>query len=125
MPAAGLPDRSRPLAPGQDTAPPAAGWGVVIKKPSVIEQLAHGLPAAVEEYRRVLLDGVLAWHAGQRWVPVVAAQYLVGALSRLDHLDALTDVPAEQVEGHAVVTDHGFAHRPDRGVDAGQQAGAV
>src|SRR5215203_2207654 len=64
-------------APGCAKRSVEGGGGVVIKEPSVIEQLAHGPPAAVEEYRRVLLDGVLAWHAGRRWVPVVAAQYLV------------------------------------------------
>ena len=51
--------------------------------------VAHRRPAPVEEHVRVRLDGVLARHAGQRRVPVVPAEHLVGALAGLHDLDAL------------------------------------
>ena len=69
-----------------------------------------------------VVDAGLAVEAGQRRVPVVAGEHLVGALARLHDLDVLADPLAEQVEGHDVVADHRLAHRADR---VAERAGAA
>ena len=51
--------------------------------------------------------------AGQRRVPVVAGEHLVGALPGLHDPDRLADPLAEQVEGDDVVADHRLGHRAD------------
>ena len=47
--------------------------------------------AAVEEHLRVGVGGLIAGDVGQRRVPVVARQDLVGALPGLHHLDRFAD----------------------------------
>ena len=64
-------------------------------------------------------------HRGQRRVPVVAGEHLVGALPGLHDRDRLGDLLGQQVERHAVVADHRLGHRRDRVVDGGQQPGRV
>ena len=43
-------------------------------------------------------------------IPEIAAEDFVGALPRLDHLDLLRNLLAEQIEGHGVLPEHGFGH---------------
>ncbi len=43
-------------------------------------------------------------------IPEIAAEDLVGPLPRLDNLDLLGDLFAEQVEGHGVLAEHGLGH---------------
>jgi hypothetical protein len=61
----------------------------------------------------VPLDRLFAADAGQRRVPVVAGEHLVGALPGLHHPDRLADPLRQQVEGDDVVADHRLGHRTD------------
>ncbi|MDT4821342.1 hypothetical protein FQZ97_545170 [compost metagenome] len=82
--------------------------GQVVAEPGRLHRgLVFGV-AAVEEGRAILVERVAG--VGQRRVPVVAAEQLVGALAALHHLAVLRYLAGEQVEGDAVVADHGFAH---------------
>ncbi|MCY1528629.1 hypothetical protein D9M68_637410 [compost metagenome] len=63
---------------------------------------------AVEEGRAVAVKRVTG--IGQRRIPVVATEQLVGALAALHHLAVLRDFAGQQVEGDAVMADHRLAH---------------
>ena len=95
--------------------------GVVVAPPTLPEQALQRRPAAVHEDGTVRLGGLVARDVGERRVPVVAGEHLVGALAGLHHLDVLRDLLRQQVEGDAVVADHRLAHGGDRTVDAVEQ----
>ncbi|MNQ89687.1 hypothetical protein D3C85_1050020 [compost metagenome] len=64
--------------------------------------------AAVEKRLAVGADRVAG--AIDLRVPVVAGKQFIGALAALDHLAMPGHFPGQQVEGDAVMADHGLAH---------------
>ncbi len=85
----------------------------------------HRRVVAVEEPLAYVSTAGVPVEPGQRRVPVVAGEHLVGALPGLHHADRLADPLAEQVEGDDVVADHRLGHRADRVPErAGQLVGA-
>ena len=86
-------------------------------------QLGVGGLVAVEERRPIAGDRPLhrrCRRLAHRRIPVVTGEDLVGALAGLHHLDVFGDLLAEQIEGHAVMADHRFAHGADRAVEGRQ-----
>ena len=66
---------------------------VVVEQPLRFQDLGQLGVRAVGEHRGVRLDAALAGHVGQRRVPVVAGEHLVGALPGLHDLDRLRRPP--------------------------------
>ena len=87
---------------------------VAVHRVAVGDHRAQRGVVPVEERGGVAAHRVAALDPGQRRVPVVAGEDLVGALPRLHDRDRLAHPLAEQVEGDDVVADHGLGHRADR-----------
>jgi hypothetical protein len=68
---------------GSSTSLDEGQRGVVGDQPLLLEELAEGREPPVEEHARVRVDRTGARHVGQRRVPVVSAEHLVGALAGL------------------------------------------
>ena len=63
---------------------------------------------AVAEQAAVIGLGVSAVQQGR--IPVIAAEYLVGALARLDHFQMFRDLLRKQIETDYIMADHRFGH---------------
>ena len=75
---------------------------------------------AVDELRDVGARAA-SRRVGERRIPRVSGEDLVGALARLDDLHMVRHLLAEEVERDTVVGDHRLAHSADRGADRRQQ----
>src|SRR3954452_15936058 len=75
--------------------------------------------APIEIAALIFIAGII--DAEERWIPTVAAENFVGALTALNHLDVLGHFLGQKVERHGVVTDHRLRHRLDGARQRGQR----
>lgn len=76
-----------------------------------IEMRGKPVMGPVEE--RPFVAGHRVVGVGQRRIPVIAAEHLVGTLARLHHLYALGDLPRQEEKADIVIGHHGLRHGGD------------